>query len=57
VLHLLVKAFDPTRPPIPLLHMDTTFRAERRMAWEMLADGVYAKAQAWRISNFTGGAP
>ncbi|GIX39640.1 MAG: sulfate adenylyltransferase subunit 2 [Silanimonas sp.] len=40
LLHLLVKAFAPTRPPIPLLHIDSTFEFSEAYAFR---DAVPAK--------------
>src|SRR3546814_9298943 len=33
LLHLLVKAFHPARPPIPLLHVDTTWKFREMIAF------------------------
>jgi sulfate adenylyltransferase subunit 2 len=33
LLHLLVKAFSPARPPIPLLHVDTTWKFREMIAF------------------------
>src|SRR3546814_16879443 len=33
LLHLLVKAFHPARPPIPLLHVDTTWTFREMIAF------------------------
>lgn len=33
LLHLLVKAFAPARPPIPLLHVDTTWKFREMIAF------------------------
>src|SRR3546814_11588578 len=33
LLHLLVKAFHPARPPIPLLHADTTWKFREMIAF------------------------
>ena len=33
LLHLLLKAFAPTRPPIPLLHVDTTWKFREMIAF------------------------
>ncbi|HSM10925.1 MAG TPA: phosphoadenosine phosphosulfate reductase family protein, partial [Lysobacter sp.] len=33
LLHLLVKAFYPARPPIPLLHVDTTWKFAEMIAF------------------------
>src|SRR5690606_40173803 len=33
LLHLLVKAFHPAPPPIPLLHVDTTWKFREMIAF------------------------
>src|SRR5690606_8461654 len=33
LLHLLLKAFHPARPPIPLLHVDTTWKFRETIAF------------------------
>ena len=33
LLHLLVKAFHPARPPIPMLHVDTTWKFREMIAF------------------------
>ena len=33
LLHLLIKAFHPARPPIPLLHVDTTWKFREMIAF------------------------
>lgn len=33
LLHLLRKAFYPARPPLPLLHVDTTWKFREMIAW------------------------
>lgn len=33
VLHLVRKAFYPSRPPLPLLHVDTTWKFREMIAW------------------------
>ena len=33
LLHLLLKAFHPARPPIPLLHVDTTWKFREMIAF------------------------
>ena len=64
MLHLALKAFHPSKPPFPLLHVDTTwkfremiaFRGEmtRRLGLDLLVH-VNPEAQAQGINPFTHG--
>ena len=64
MLHLALKAFHPSKPPFPLLHVDTTwkfremiqFRAEtvRKFGLELFVH-INPEAHAMRINPFTHG--
>ncbi len=65
LLHLLRKAFYPARPPLPLLHIDTTWKFREMIAFrEQVASAgdvqvlVYTNAEGVRqgVSPFTHGA-
>ena len=64
MLHLAMKAFHPSKPPFPLLHVDTTWKFREMYAFRTMMTGrlglellvhVNPEAQAMGINPFTHG--
>jgi sulfate adenylyltransferase subunit 2 len=64
MLHLAMKAFHPSKPPFPLLHVDTTWKFREMYAFRSMMTGklglellvhVNPEAQAMGINPFTHG--
>jgi len=64
MLHLAMKAFHPSKPPFPLLHVDTTWKFREMYAFRTMMTGrlglellvhVNPEAEAMGINPFTHG--